>query len=293
MLAPDLTGVRDILINTNSIDVAVRSTPFVYDMQSFNSYANSRYNVKRSINYFIIVLIILCLNACSDNPQGVPPESSRSSNDTTDMNIITDDSTVADSTPQDTTTDDITEAMIDYSDMDNLPEEYRAILNNEKEFVIDIRGRSETIYLKSYSFPYLDESITSCNDVKYAVIDMNVDGKAELLITGSCGDVLVLHSENGLVYGFDFIFRNMDNIKKDGTFDWHHMGEYGLTYGTSRLEFSGEAYIWIELCCIENDGSDQVCYYIEEGTVTLQDYLNYCNKLETIEATWFPIDLNS
>jgi hypothetical protein len=66
-----------------------------------------------------------------------------------------------------------------------------------------------------------------CNDngleekyLRFAIVDLDGDGIPEIVLEHPHGIIRILRYENGTVYGFTFSNRAMNNIKKDGTFEW-------------------------------------------------------------------------
>lgn len=175
---------------------------------------------------------------------------------------------------------------LDPSDFADLPEVYRAVLNNEKTFIYSV-GESTVMLLDDYAFPYLKESILNCH-VKYATVDMDGDGEVEVLLEGSCGDVLVLHHENGIVFGYDFVFRYMSDVKTDGTFSWSYTGNKH-SYGVHKLTFSAESYVLIDVCYVEEEGEDKVTYFIGEHVVSKTEYDAFYSTLSQEKVTWTSI----
>lgn len=173
--------------------------------------------------------------------------------------------------------------------LDNVPDPYRSVLNNEKSFVVAQAGSTAEILLDEYHFPYSFTPITQTN-VEYSVLDMDGDGESEVVLTGAYGDMLVLHNVGGTVYGFDFIFRNMYYIKTDGTFSWNDMGQNGLIYGISKLGFAGSEYRWNELCHVEDDGTDNFLYFIGDRSVTEAEYEAFESTLAQKETAWYTLE---
>jgi hypothetical protein len=178
------------------------------------------------------------------------------------------------------------EIALGYGEISNLPEAYRNILSGGAKFVFE----SKEILLDEFRFPYNGTSITLCGNVKYSVIDMDGDGKVEVVITGDVGDMLVLHEHKGTVYGFDFTFRNMSRIKTDGTFEWNDMTAEGLSYGDSRLYFSKDKYSILEICAVKGDGTENVQYFVDGSLSYLERYLTTTEMLSKEEVSWFPLD---
>jgi hypothetical protein len=80
------------------------------------------------------------------------------------------------------------------------------------------------ILLNETGFYASNNRITYPHDLNYslfAVLDMTSDGIPELVLHNtSNGDSLVIHYYNGTLYGKDYSFRAMRNLKTDGTFAW-------------------------------------------------------------------------
>lgn len=240
------------------------------------------------------------------------PESTAPADETTGVVTTTDDETtdtieqstesLPSETTEETTTEETTEVIIteiqtsestnpsDPPDqLNNIPEPYRSVLNNEKRFIVDQQGASSEILLDEYCFPYSFTPIIFTN-VEFAVVDMDGDGEIEVVLTGAYGDILVLHNEDGTVYGFSFIFRNMYYIKTDGTFSWNDMGLNGLVYGISKLGFVGPEYRWNELCHVEDDGTDNFSYFVGNKAVTESEYDAFISTVSQEEIEWYPFD---
>lgn len=259
--------------------------------------------MKRIVSVTILILLfVMCFNSCDSDISRLPEETSHY-DDAITFDETTTDNTVDETTAREETTEEETTAETtvpeettsepsqDYPVIDSIPEEFLAVIKNTEKFILrDYLDGDQEIYLADFRFPYTGALISDCTDVKYAVLDMNGDNKLEVVISGIYGDKLVLHSENGKVYGFDFIFRNMDRIKVDGSFAWNEMTSGGISYGDSKLDFSGSKVTRVVLCSVENDGTDEVKFYIGKESVSKQEYLDYSNTLPNIEVTWFSFD---
>lgn len=87
------------------------------------------------------------------------------------------------------------------------------VMNNKKKFTTE--NNKET-YLKDF---VIIENQKAKVD-KYAYVDMDSDGILELVIltTSDYGAYVVLHYENGVIYGYKIGIRSLESLKKDGTF---------------------------------------------------------------------------
>ncbi len=174
----------------------------------------------------------------------------------------------------------------DFFTHSDIPAAYRNIIFGNVKFVFE----SKEIALDEFCFPYSGLSITACDDVKYAIVDMDRDGENEVVITGANGDMLVLHDENGKIYGFDFSFRNMDRIKTDGSFEWNDTTSEGLSYGDARLSFDSDKCQKKNICHVTGDGTDNVQFFVDGNPTTREDYLNAYASISKTEVTWYPLE---
>ena len=166
-----------------------------------------------------------------------------------------------------------------------IPDCFRAVIDGEKDFFLN--GKEVGIRIGEYRSPYLQRPLSQCETVRYAVHDMNGDGQAEVLIEGWCGDILVLHEENGVIYGDDFVFRAMYHVNTDGSFLWN--ANAGKTYGRSKLEISGGICRSVELYRVEVIDSRQT-FFVEGKESTEQEYTAYMNQFSVDPLMWYPLD---
>ena len=163
-----------------------------------------------------------------------------------------------------------------------IPEEYLPVIKNQEKIWI----RGEEFLFREY-IPFLQMEAAQQDTVEYTALDMDGDGNRELLIRGGLQDILVLHKENGAVYGYHFSFRAMYYVNFDGTYSWN--SDAGTTYGLSKLAFTGETYRQTELYRVSNDGEDAK-YFISNLEVTKKVFEDYNKTYPTAErATWYPL----
>ena len=173
---------------------------------------------------------------------------------------------------------------IDYSDISNLPEHYLNVIQGRDCFMLD----DKEIYINEYSIPSLSYDVDS-----YSVVDMDGDGAVEVLLDSRMGDgdIIMLHYENGAVYGYSFGFRSMYNIMTDGSFYW--TASTGRQYGSSRFSsISGGDYTYKELYRIEHsfDNHDIYKIFIENVEVTEEEFDEYEKSLCDEKITWYKIN---
>ena len=82
-----------------------------------------------------------------------------------------------------------------------------------------------------------------------------------------CG-FLVLRYENGGVVGYDFTYRQMIDLKKDGTFGYL----YGVAdTGYARLNFTDDSWEYIKICNV-TETSDTVTFFYNGQEVSKEAY---------------------
>ena len=168
----------------------------------------------------------------------------------------------------------------DYSQISNLPDIYQQVLDNKKSFTL----RGGEVFIDEYKSPYLQKQLSTCDCVEYAVLDMDGNGDVELLIKGWSEDILVLHIENDVVYGYDFTFRGMYNVAEDGSFCWNTNA--GNTYGVSKLIFKNKECDIVEIYRVENDNT----YYVNNKEVNKEEFdLFITNRKNVNQITWYDI----
>lgn len=105
-------------------------------------------------------------------------------------------------------------------DNDKIQTLLKDVMNNKKEFTTE---NNKEVLLKD--FVIIDDEKAQVD--KYATVDMDSDGIEELIIltTSEYGSYVVLHYENGIIYGYKIGIRSLESLKKDGTF----IGSSGAT----------------------------------------------------------------
>lgn len=175
---------------------------------------------------------------------------------------------------------------VDYSNLNNLPQNYLQVIKNEKPFLF----MGEQVLIENYKSPYLQKYLTQCDNVQYAVLDMDGDKKQEVLISGWTSDILVLHEENGSIYGFDFTFREMHNVRTDGSYYWNT--NQGNTYGCSKLSFKNGICSVIELGRTELADNGVANFFVNGVRVAKDKYNSFTESLSDVDnVTWYKLSI--
>ena len=124
---------------------------------------------------------------------------------------------------------------------------------------------------------------------KYAIVDMDSDGKNELAVALDVDNmILILRENNGSVSGFAFSHRAMYKIDTDGAFYWHQNA--GNTYGCSYLSFTETGFKTFELWRVEHEDSGATTYYINKTPVTKQQFETATANYQKPSVTWISVE---
>ena len=101
----------------------------------------------------------------------------------------------------------------------------------------------------------------------YEVVDIDQDGHSEVVayLQYPGDDVIVFHYENGVVYGYKFVFRAAQWIAPGG---YLHGTGGAANNETYTLVFNKDKYTTKERCRTESDGT----YYVDEVEVSREEY---------------------
>lgn len=175
---------------------------------------------------------------------------------------------------------------VDYSDFNNLPQNYLQVIKSEKSFLF----MGEEVLIDNYKSPYLQKYLTQCDNVQYAVLDMDSDGEVEVLISGWTSDILVLHEENGSIYGFDFTFRGMYSVRTDGSYFWN--ANQGNTYGCSKLSFENGMCFVVELGRVEHSDDGNIDFFVNGVRVAKDEYDSFAKSFSDVDnITWYKLSI--
>lgn len=165
----------------------------------------------------------------------------------------------------------------------------KVLINEKKYFNTEFQ---EYRYLKDYSsdnYMYHDdegkyEYSESENDISYDVkvddwceVDMDSDGNKEVVLETRHERVLVLHSEDDIVYCYAFVYRGLKSIKTDGSFAGS--GSAANTY-IGKLRFvDGECY-YDEMCAYDLGNKE---YRINKKNVSREEAKAFLEKQDNKE----------
>lgn len=161
---------------------------------------------------------------------------------------------------------------------------YQLVLNNEAPF-FSTSDRAN-LYLGQLNGG-VDGSMTF---TQFAVVDLDADSMVEIVVQLSVnGNVYygyeVLDAREGKVYGYDLVYRALEDLKADGTFSYAS-GAFDTGFGTLKMsdnEYNIESIAYSELA-----DNGNVYYYSSGMPITDEMYRQLCNIQEKKAAvTWY------
>ncbi|MDD3335506.1 MAG: hypothetical protein PHI98_08305 [Eubacteriales bacterium] len=140
-----------------------------------------------------------------------------------------------------------------------IPKEYQAVLLGQEAFV-DAFDQSPML---------LDDWLTRLEDVplyysQFSVLDLNVDGIPEVVLSVGVGEdtdygFLILCLREGTVYGYEAVYRAMQDLKSDGSFSFSS-GAADNGFGTAILD--GNEFSINELAYCQSEENGGISYFV-------------------------------
>jgi hypothetical protein len=174
---------------------------------------------------------------------------------------------------------------------------YASVLLDGQSFVIgqpqddpyDQAGQSTTLQ------DYLDDwnknsgSQTTFTYESFAQCDLDRDGTTEVILSVNTGEntnpeYLILHAEDGTVYGYPITYRGFMDLKTDGTFQ---VSSGAGDNGIDTMWFDGENYMCEDVTYQVGGLTDDPHYYVDQEETT-EDCFNAATRSQGLkqEATW-------
>lgn len=174
------------------------------------------------------------------------------------------------------------------------------VLNNEEKFYNIQLGENQ--YLKDYK--YLDFMFWDEKSGKYsydnsdapmesddfsidhiAQVDMDSDGKKEVILEVTSGTRLILHTVQNQVYLYSIPFREMKKITIDGRFDGSSSA--AMTY-VGKLRFDGEDCFYDNICMMDELEENNKIYTLNGKKVKKKKVVEYLSEFsDSDEIEWF------
>lgn len=157
---------------------------------------------------------------------------------------------------------------------DSALEAYKAVLQNGAEFY-SVDNKKE-LFLNDF---LTNKEIYGAvfNGVRFTVLDMDGDSVPEVVVELTVDNnpefYEVLHYMDGAVYGYNIVYRGLEELKTDGTF---YYSNGAADYGYGKLKFQSDAYEYDILGYTEssqnNDGVTTISYFIDNQPVNEESF---------------------
>ena len=120
---------------------------------------------------------------------------------------------------------------------------YKAVLLNKANFASTDDGNAP-MTLDEFFARHSGNSGTAMTASQFTVIDLDHDGTPELVLQlATTADEYygfeILHYEAGTVYGYNFVYRALTDLKADGTFSYANSADDN---GIGAIQFAGATY---------------------------------------------------
>ena len=233
------------------------------------------------ISLSLVVLGVLYCSARGDIEKTSPQASTDNTSQVTDPTETTNSESPGQS--EDTQQTSVQTPSVNKKDLEAAMKEYKEVLRNEAEFYnTDHYATEKNVYIRNYMEA---KDIYESDIYKFAVVDMDGDGIPEIAIETQ-EFTLILRYESNTVYGFDFNFRHMYNIRKDGSYVWNAGADNA---GTNKIQFFGAEYSEISIESYEDiydeDGDlVETIFLVNSISVTEEEYNLFVKQRDKIET---------
>ncbi len=187
-----------------------------------------------------------------------------------------------------------------YTEAEIAMEMYESAVNDEI-CVWDEQLRE--VKLKVCRFPSNDLRLDKSIFYGKVILDMDQDGICEYIIQSYAHDSILLHYYDGKVYSFAFAFKELNNLKEDGSFYWSGpfiQDENSLTgvynSGAKKLSFDGANIKFEDIYKTVYDQNGNAKYYISDREVTYEAMIEYLKTIPNdfveytpFEAPWYNV----
>ena len=156
------------------------------------------------------------------------------------------------------------------SDGGSLPvgEPLLAVLRNQQGLTVEAEGEFSDLdaYLASLPASYEFD--------RFAVCDLDHDGAPEVILnitTGGDLDVcrLILHEQDGAVFGYALPYRGFYDLKTDGTFS---ASAGAADHGVQSIAFDGKTYTCNDITYCRSVGEPAVQYFVDHEEATAVEF---------------------
>lgn len=216
----------------------------------------------------LVFLLSTSITACSSSKNNLTSNNSSSVSD----------SKITDTSPSSDSESENTNAMMP-SNNNSVLEAYKSVLlNNDEFFSIDNKKR-----LSLNDFLTNKETNGTIFEVThFTVLDMDGDEVPEVVLELAADNnpefYEVLHYMDDTIYGYNIVYRGLEELKTDGTFQYSN-GAADNGYG--KLKFQSNAYetdILGYMKPIQNNDNITIGYFINNKSVTEESYNSFMKE---------------
>ena len=167
---------------------------------------------------------------------------------------------------------------------------YRSVLHNNMTFTNSDTNQSM----------YLSQLISSFTDVSmqipyFALVDLDRDTIPEVIlretVNGTDYGVVVLHYQDGIVYGYSLYTRGFMQLKIDGTFSYSSgAGDNGF----GRMSFNRNSYTINPQAYCQTNADGSISYFVNQAPSTADAYSAALDGQERkSDASWYEFSADS
>ena len=237
----------------------------------------------------LVFLLIISITACSSNKSNLKLNNSSSSS----SNRISDTSVPI--SPSSTPMNTLSDSQSENNKNDLVLEAYKTVLQNKVNFFsVDYKKKI-----------YLNDFLNEVNPgytlkvTHFTVLDMDGDKIPEVVLELADGNdnpiyFEILHYMNGAVYGYNIVYRGLEQLKTDGT-AWGASSAWDIVCGKQR--FKSNAYetdiLGYSKSSQNNDGMT-IAYFINNKPVTKKAFDSFSKEQNAKkDAVWYEFSQNN
>ncbi|MBD5541644.1 MAG: hypothetical protein HDR00_10740 [Lachnospiraceae bacterium] len=154
---------------------------------------------------------------------------------------------------------------------------YWRVLNNQQPFVSTNEDGQE-FYWDEYDWWLGRRQVEYRRADKFMLVDMDGDGGNEVVLYCWPESTQVLHYEDGVVYSYQFVFRGMKRIHKNGIYEGAN-GASNTCY-LRLTELNKEDYTEETIAVMDYYGD---YFEVEGAEVSFEEYCDYAQEIESVE----------
>lgn len=166
----------------------------------------------------------------------------------------------------------------------DIPEDmlaYWMVLNSKMPFISYDEGNQEFYwdeYLWHYGSPCVVERERFADYDEFVVVDLNNDGRNELILFYGMGMAEVFHYEDNAVYGFQSVLRHINPVYTNGIYMGSDSAAHG--YYSQLTELDKDGYTEETVAEFWSGNVDDIAYEIGGVSVSQEEYEEFVQNIE-------------